>query len=232
MPEFAVIVPAAGSSTRFGGPVNKLLQKLGDKPVLAWTLQRFAPRADVREVVVACNFPEAVAECVKSLDGSLRGKVQVCPGGTCRSDSVRVGLLATSPEIEWVAVHDAARPLTGKAVIDRTFAAAVAHGAAAAALPAHLTIKRATGPLPAKVLMTLPRQELWVMQTPQAMRRQDLLEAYAGCKIPLGEITDDVQLLELAGKAVYLVEGEEKNIKITTALDLQIAHLLMQSPDS
>jgi 2-C-methyl-D-erythritol 4-phosphate cytidylyltransferase len=145
---------------------------------------------------------------------------------------VRVALLATSPEIEWVAVHDAARPLAGKEMIDRTFAGAVKYGAAAAALAAHLTIKQASGPLPAKVLRTLPRQELWAMQTPQAMRRRDLLDAYSSCKIPLAEMTDDVQMLELAGKEVYLVQGEEKNLKITTALDLQIAQILMECLDS
>ncbi len=229
MSDFAVIIPAAGSSSRFGGTVNKLLQTLGDRPVLAWTLSRFAPRADVREIIVACNDADSVGNCANWLDPSLRDKVRISPGGTCRSDSVRVALLATSPDIEWVAVHDAARPLAPREMIDRTFAAALQYGAAATALAAHLTIKQAFAPLPAKVLRTLPRRELWAMQTPQAMRRRDLLEAYSACKIPLEEITDDVQLLELAGKNVYLVQGDEKNLKITTALDLQIARILMES---
>jgi 2-C-methyl-D-erythritol 4-phosphate cytidylyltransferase len=229
MADFAVIVPAAGSSSRFGGGANKLMQTLEGRPVLAWTLSRFASRADVRQIVVACNFGELVHQCAQFLDEPGRKKLKVCLGGTCRADSVRVGLLATSPEMEWVAVHDAARPLAGKELIDRTFAAAERYGAAAAALPAHLTIKQAAGPLPAKVRRTLPRQELWAMQTPQAMRRADLIDAYAKCPISLQEVTDDVQLLELAGMEVYLVEGEEKNLKITTALDLQIAQNLMES---
>ena len=187
------------------------------------------PGADVREIIVACNDADSVGNCANWLDPSLRDKVRISPGGTCRSDSVRVALLATSPDIEWVAVHDAARPLAPREMIDRTFAAALQYGAAATALAAHLTIKQAFAPLPAKVLRTLPRRELWAMQTPQAMRRRDLLEAYSACKIPLEEITDDVQLLELAGKNVYLVQGDEKNLKITTALDLQIARILMES---
>jgi len=229
MPDFAVIVPAAGSSSRFGSPQNKLLQPLHDRPVLAWTLSRFASRDDVREIIVACNDAEAVRACAETLEIAVRGKVRVCSGGTCRADSVRMGLLASSDWIEWVAVHDAARPLASPALIDRTFAAAVKYGAAAAALPAHLTIKQATGPLPAKVQWTLPRQQLWAMQTPQAMRRRDLRDAYAACSISLSDVTDDVQLLELAGMDVWLVQGEEKNLKITTPLDLQIAHILMDS---
>jgi 2-C-methyl-D-erythritol 4-phosphate cytidylyltransferase len=229
MPDFAVILPAAGSSSRFGSPLSKLLHPLRDRPVLAWTLARFASRPDVPEIIVVCNDPAAVHACTNSLEPSLRKKVRTNPGGTCRADSVRMGVLASSESIEWVAVHDAARPLASPALIDRTFAAAVKYGAAAAALPAHLTIKQAAGPLPAIAQRTLPRQQLWVMQTPQAMRRRDLREAYANCPIPLAEVTDDVQLLELSGKEVWLVDGEEKNLKITTPLDLQIAQFLMDS---
>ncbi|MGA3066644.1 MAG: 2-C-methyl-D-erythritol 4-phosphate cytidylyltransferase [Tepidisphaeraceae bacterium] len=229
MPDFAVILPAAGSSSRFGSPLNKLLHPLRDRPVMAWTLSRFASRDDVREIVVACNDLAAVSACVELLEAGVRKKVRACAGGTCRSDSVRLGVLAASEEIEWIAVHDAARPLVSQGLIDRTFAGAIKYGAAAAALPAHLTIKQAMGPLPAKVQRTLPRQQLWAMQTPQAMRRRDLLEAYGACPIPLAEVTDDVQLLELAGKEVWLVDGEEKNLKITTTQDLQIALMLMES---
>ena len=88
--------------------------------------------------------------------------------------------------IEWVAVHDAARPLVSQALIDRTFQAALAHGAAAAALAVHLTIKQAAGPLPARVQANARRHDLWAMQTPQAMRRQDLLDAFACLPDPAG----------------------------------------------
>jgi 2-C-methyl-D-erythritol 4-phosphate cytidylyltransferase len=227
--EFAVIVPAAGSSTRFGGPINKLLQPLRGKPVLTWTLMRFAQRADVREILVACSETPAVNKCVELLEKPLRAKVRLCPGGTCRAGSVQSGLLSTSMDTEWVAVHDAARPLVSQELINRTFAAALQHGAAAAALPAQLTIKQANGPLPAPVVKTLPRQQLWAMQTPQAMRREDLYNAFLACPIPLPDVTDDVQLLELIGKPVWLVNGEERNLKITTPLDLQIAQALFDA---
>jgi 2-C-methyl-D-erythritol 4-phosphate cytidylyltransferase len=132
-------------------------------------------------------------------------------------------------EIEWVAVHDAARPLVSQELIDRTLAAAVEHGAAVPALAVHLTIKQAQGPLPARVQRTVPRQTLWAMQTPQIMRRGALLEAFARCPIPLEQVTDDVQLIELAGGEVWLVEGEERNLKITTAMDLRVAEEHLRS---
>jgi 2-C-methyl-D-erythritol 4-phosphate cytidylyltransferase len=227
MVDFSVILPAAGSSTRFGSPVNKLLQDLGGLPVLTRTLLQFAQRADVREIVIATHDRVAALQCVEKLRPALREKIRLCAGGTCRAGSVRAGLEAVANGIEWVAVHDAARPLVSQEVIDRTFSAANQHGAAAAALPVHLTIKQAIGPLPAPVQRTLPREQLWAMQTPQAMRREDLAQAFANCPIPLEQVTDDVQLLELAEKRVWLVPGDERNIKITTQLDLQIARGLL-----
>ncbi|MGD0464156.1 MAG: 2-C-methyl-D-erythritol 4-phosphate cytidylyltransferase [Tepidisphaeraceae bacterium] len=229
MPDFAVILPAAGRSTRFGGSISKLLQPLAGRPVLAWTLSTFANRDDVRQIVVATTDPDAIRHCAASLENSALAKLKICPGGACRADSVRLAALACDPSIVWLAVHDAARPLVSQALIDRTFQSALAHGAAAAALAVHLTIKQAAGPLPAPVRQTLARHDLWAMQTPQAMRRQDLIDAFAACPIPLDQVTDDVQLLELAGKPVWLVDGEERNLKITTPLDLQIARALIGS---
>ncbi len=129
--------------------------------------------------------------------------------------------------IEWVAIHDAARPLVSAALITRTLEAAVRHGAAVPALPVTLTVKQADGPLPARVQRTLPRATLWAMQTPQVMRRRDLLAAFAACPIPLDQVTDDVQVLELNGQDVWLVDGEERNLKITTAIDLHIAETIL-----
>jgi 2-C-methyl-D-erythritol 4-phosphate cytidylyltransferase len=128
---------------------------------------------------------------------------------------------------EWVGVHDAARPLVSQPLIDRVLNAARTHGAAAPAIPVHSTIKQAQGPLPARIQATLARDQLWAMQTPQIMRRTDLLDAYARCPIPLERITDDIQLLESTGRDTWLVEGEETNIKITTTQDLRLARSLM-----
>jgi 2-C-methyl-D-erythritol 4-phosphate cytidylyltransferase len=96
-------------------------------------------------------------------------------------------------------------------------------------MPVHLTVKQATGPLPAKVMRTLPRHELWAMQTPQVMRRAELSAAFATCPLPLEKVTDDVQVLELAGKEVWLVAGEERNLKITTASDIRLAEMYLEA---
>jgi 2-C-methyl-D-erythritol 4-phosphate cytidylyltransferase len=135
-------------------------------------------------------------------------------------------------DVEWVAVHDAARPLVSSELIERTLAIAQQHGAAVPALQVALTIKHAVGPLPAKVRRTIPRDTLWAMQTPQIMRRAGLLRAFSDCKLPLEQVTDDVQMLELIGQEVWLVSGEERNLKITTAMDLRVAQLWLEQGTS
>ncbi|CAN5585760.1 2-C-methyl-D-erythritol 4-phosphate cytidylyltransferase [soil metagenome] len=230
MPNFAVILPAGGSSNRFGAGANKLTQLLSAKPVLAHSLRAFTRREDVSHIVVPTNDFAALSDALTEHASTLLvdPRLEFCPGGACRAASVLKGLQQLPDSVEWVAVHDAARPLVSQYLIDETLAAAVEHGVAVAALPAHLTIKQAVGPLPARVARTLPRQELWAMQTPQIMRRTDLLAAFDRCPIPLDQITDDAQLLELAGKEVWLVAGDEKNIKITTPMDLKIAEMLLR----
>ena len=226
---FAVILAAAGSSSRFGADRNKLVQLLAGKPVIAHTLRLFLMRADVAQVILSANDDSDVA-CQRHpawLELLQDDRVTRVAGGASRAQSVLNALRAVRQSVEWVAVHDAARPLVSQAVIDRTLELARRHGAAVPALAVALTIKRAKGPLPAKVECTVPRQQLWAMQTPQIARRAELLRAFKSCPIPLDEVTDDVQLIELAGGEVYLSAGDERNLKITTQLDLQLAELLM-----
>ena len=219
MAKFSVIIPAAGRSTRYGGARNKLLEVLDGRPVIHWAVAAFLRRRDVATVMVPTQEQRTIAKAIGIEDERL----QYCHGGDCRAASVRQGLLHLDEDTEWVAVHDGARPMVSQALIDRTFRAAREHGAAVPALPVQLTIKQATGPLPAKVHRTIPRNTLWAMQTPQIMRREALLRAFNGCPLPLESVTDDAQLLELVGEEVWLVEGEERNLKITTALDLTTA---------
>jgi 2-C-methyl-D-erythritol 4-phosphate cytidylyltransferase len=106
----------------------------------------------------------------------------------------------------------------------------VRYGATVPALPVSQTVKQADGPLPAPVKGTVPRHGLWAMQTPQVMRREDLLaacDAYEVRGLPWDQVTDDAQLLELSGREVWLVEGEERNLKVTTGLDLRLAQALL-----
>ena len=227
MPPFALILPAAGRSVRFGGPRNKLLEPLNGVPVIARAVAPFLARADLAAVLVPCSDAPGLLDALPA-----DPRIACCPGGVTRAHSVLEALRRVDESIEWVAVHDAARPLTSAALIDATLSAARTYGAAVPALPVALTIKQADGPLPAKVLRTVPRHALWAMQTPQVMRRLDLLDAYARCPIPLEQVTDDVQLLELAGHDVWLVPGEERNLKMTTAVDVHLAAHWMSIEDN
>jgi 2-C-methyl-D-erythritol 4-phosphate cytidylyltransferase len=232
MPPFSVILPAAGRSTRFGGG-DKLLAPLAGRPLLAHTLVAFLGRDDVVSVVLptrAAKASTAFPDAPPALRDLLADpRVRLCVGGATRAESVRAGL-RDARDVEWVAVHDAARPLASPALIDRTLAAAVRYGVAVPALPVPLTVKEADGPLPARVKRTVPRAGLWAMQTPQVMRREDLLAAFAAYEegaLPWDRVTDDAQLLELAGRDVWLVQGEERNLKVTTSLDLRVAEALL-----
>jgi 2-C-methyl-D-erythritol 4-phosphate cytidylyltransferase len=220
---FAVILPAAGASARFGADRDKLLEILDGQSVIARSVNAFLQRRDVVQVIIPTRRPDMLAP-----ELPRDPRLNFCLGGTCRADSVRSGLLRVDEKVQWVAVHDAARPLVSQDLIDRAFSAAIEHGSAVPALPVSLTIKQASGELPAKVVRTVPRQNLWAMQTPQVMRRADLQQAFSQCPIPLEQVTDDVQLIELIGKEVWLIRGEEQNLKLTMPLDLALASCILK----
>lgn len=217
--DIAVILPAGGTASRFGS--DKLLALLHGKPVLRRSAERFV-RADVCAIIVATSSA-AHRAALDDLNG-----VRFADAGTCRAQSVRNALALVPAEARWVAVHDAARPLVSDALIDRAFAMAREHGSAVPALPVKLTIKQATGPLPARVERTLPRSTLWEMQTPQVVSAEALRRAYDTIAHPLDTITDDAQLLELIGEPVMLIDGDERNLKLTTPQDLALAGQLCQ----
>lgn len=212
---------------RFGGGRGKLLELLAGEAVLLHSVRAFLIRRDVSAVVLATSSDDVsmLTEALGLLANDSR--LRFCRGGESRAHSVRNALHCVPAQTDWVAVHDAARPLVAQDVIDRVFSVAMERGAAVPALPVTLTIKQATGPLPARVQQTVPRHMLWAMQTPQAMRRADLLAAYESCPLPLEQVTDDAQLLELAGRDVWLVNGDEHNLKITTKTDLTLAEMIL-----
>src|SRR5438552_2721527 len=146
MPRFAVILPAAGSSLRFGA--NKLIENLGGKSVIRRSIDAFLDRNDVECVVVAHPRGENPV-------ASDSSRILTCVGGPTRAESVLAALKLVPETVEWVAVHDAARPLVSHELINRTFAAAVEHGCAVPAMPVHLTIKQAPSPLPSDVVRTV-----------------------------------------------------------------------------
>jgi len=225
----AVVIPAAGLSSRFGR--NKLLEPLAGEPVFTRTIRAFTELRDlaIAQIVIARApgvDPRSLAPLVP--DDS---RILWTPGGPTRADSVRRAAEAVAADIDWLAVHDAARPLVSADLIACCITHAHTHGNAIPAMPVKLTVKEAHGPLPAVVKRTLTRGDLWEMQTPQVMRRTNLLAAFAKCPLPMEQITDDAQLLELAGETVWLIPGEERNLKITTPTDLHLAEAILAKLD-
>ena len=224
----SAIIVAAGSSQRMG--FDKLLTLLGDKPVLAHTLDAFEHTRCVNEIILVARA-ERVTEFQDLVQqGGFKKVREVIAGGTHRQDSVRAGLERLSPEATYVAVHDAARPLVMPDQIERVFALARQHGAAALAAPVTDTLKRADESR--FVTGGVDREALYAMQTPQIFLRELLVKAYAAVSANNLSITDEVSAVEHLGAKVLLVPNEECNVKITYPRDLLLAQsaLTRRSP--
>lgn len=213
------IIVAAGSSQRMG--FDKLLALLGDKPVLAHTLNAFERTDCVDEIILVVRRERATELQELVRQNRCRKVSHVIAGGTHRQDSVRQGLERLSAKTKYVAVHDAARPLVMSEQIERVFALAREHGAAALAEPITDTLKRA-GP-DRFVSGGVDREGLYAMQTPQIFSRELLVSAYAGIVANNLSITDEVSAVEHLGAKVLLVPNSEFNIKITYPRDLLLA---------
>lgn len=215
----SAIIVAAGSSQRMG--FDKLLALLGEKPVLAHTLDAFEQTGCVDEIILVARA-ERVAEFQELVKTGAYKKVRdVIAGGAQRQDSVRAGLEQLSPGANYVAVHDAARPLVMPEQIERVFALAREHGAATLAEPITDTLKRADENR--FVTGGVARDGLYAMQTPQIFSRELLVDAYAAVAAKKLSITDEVSAVEQLGAKVLLVPNEEFNVKITYPRDLQLA---------
>jgi 2-C-methyl-D-erythritol 4-phosphate cytidylyltransferase/2-C-methyl-D-erythritol 2,4-cyclodiphosphate synthase len=230
----SAIIAAGGRGTRLGAPVPKQLLQIGGRPILQWSVETFLATPGVDHLVTVLP-PELLVSPPEYL---RRERVRLVEGGERRQDSVARGLDAVSPDTTLVAVHDAARPLVEIDLIERTIAAAAEAGAAIAALPARDTVKEcrrqdaasdgsapAGGPVPF-VARTLPRESIYLAQTPQAFRR-DVLEQAVRLGREGVEATDEAALAERAGFRVRLVEGSPRNMKITSPEDLVIAEALV-----
>jgi len=220
MARFAVILPAAGRSSRFHDKnYKKVFAPLENRPVWMHSAERFVNRSDVIQVIlVIAQEDREYFQGKFGANAALLG-IEVVEGGQERADSVAAALRRVKPEADFICVHDAARPCLCDAWIDAVFAAAEKNGAALLALPVRNTLKRVSAH--GRVTETVPRSDLWEAQTPQVFRRDWLLEAYA----QRGQLaaTDEAQLVERLGRPVQVVEGSSINLKITTREDLRLA---------
>lgn len=213
----AVLV-AAGSSTRMG--FDKLSFDLGGETVLERSVRAFDECPEVDELVIVTgasgeNAQRAAARCKKP--------VRLVRGGSTRAESARSGVAAAHGKL--VAVHDAARPFVSQSVIADTIAAAARCGAAAPAVPVKDTIK--TVAEDGAVTGTPDRSTLRAVQTPQVFEADLLKAALQSALENEVPVTDDCSAVERLGKVVYLIDGDEENLKITTPVDLVIAEAIL-----
>jgi len=216
----SAIIAAGGRGSRFGGAQPKQLQPLAGVPILKRTVDALLNGYAFDEVVVALPA-DLAAHPPDYLDDVI-----VVEGGERRQDSVANAVRAVAPSSQVIVIHDAARPLVTPALIERTIDAAVKHGAAIAALQARDTVKR--GDAGRVIRGTLPRDEIFLAQTPQAFRVGVLRDALAIASTAT-DATDEAMLAEAAGHHVHLVDGDPRNLKITTPEDLVIAEAFVQS---
>jgi 2-C-methyl-D-erythritol 4-phosphate cytidylyltransferase len=224
---FAVILPAAGRSLRFQDKERKPFVNLDGRAVWLRSAELFVARADVCQCIIIVAKEDQ--EVFRRRYGANLAfmNVQLADGGPERFDSVANALELVKPEVEFIAIHDAVRPCLTETLVDQVFEKAKKTGAALLAVSITDTVKQVVNE--DQVRATLPRQGLWLAQTPQVFRRDWLLEAYKA-RAKLGrDITDDAQLVEASGKSVHIVSGALTNIKITTRSDLALAEAILKS---
>jgi 2-C-methyl-D-erythritol 4-phosphate cytidylyltransferase / 2-C-methyl-D-erythritol 2,4-cyclodiphosphate synthase len=247
------IIAAGGRGLRFGGAEPKQLLHVGGRPILERSVEAFASHPSVDAVIVAlpqalADDPPAYLRSAKAfalpgaeafaLPGAeafaLHGKpIRVVAGGARRQDSVANAFRAAAEQSDVIVIHDAARPFASADLISRTIAAAADSGAAVAAVQSRDTVKQGQGGLDRQdgrdtrvVKCTLPRETIYLAQTPQAFQREVLKRALELGARDGADATDEAGLVELAGLPVRLVDGEASNIKITTADDMTIAEAI------
>ncbi|MBP3305186.1 MAG: 2-C-methyl-D-erythritol 4-phosphate cytidylyltransferase [Oscillospiraceae bacterium] len=217
----AVIV-AAGTASRMGG-IDKVMAQIGGEPMIVRTVRTFQECDAIREIVIVTR--EDLIVPVGDLCHDFDKVRAVVVGGVTRQASVEAGLRALSDKVKLAAVHDGARPFVSWQVIDRVVRAANSYGAAAPAVPVKDTIKAVKGGI---VRETPDRKTLQAVQTPQVFDIDLLRGALKKAAEEKAEVTDDCSAVERLGMSVKIVEGDERNIKVTTPLDLKIAELFLE----
>lgn len=220
----SAIIAAGGRGARFGGDRPKQLLTLAGQPILQRSIDAFLRSPLVHDVVVAlpCDLFAAPPEYLRRGDR----RIDLVEGGERRQDSVANAFARVADRADVVVIHDAVRPLVSVDLIRRTIEAAAETGAAIAAVRAHDTVKR--GDASGLITATLPRDEIFLAQTPQAFRTSVLRDALAAAGGGIS-VTDEAALAERAGHRVKLVDGDPRNLKITTSDDLALAERLMNA---
>jgi len=217
----AVIV-AAGSASRMGG-IDKVMAELGGEPMIARTVRAFESCDAISEIVIVTR-EDLILPITRMCAGMPKVKA-VIAGGKSRQESVHLGLNTLSGKVKLAAIHDGARPLITWQLIDWVVRAANTYGAAAPAIPVKDTIKEVQGGI---VKGTPDRSALRAVQTPQVFDFDLIRGALKKAREEGAELTDDCSAVERMGMSVKIVEGDERNLKVTTPMDLKIAQMLLE----
>ncbi len=217
----AVIV-AAGTASRMGG-IDKVMAPLNGEPMILRTVRTFQQCDAIRQIVIVTR--EDLILKIMELCGQFDKVRAVVAGGDCRKDSVQAGLNALSKDMKLAAIHDGARPLVTWEVIDRTVRAAHSYHAAAPGVPVKDTVKVVRSGV---VAATPDRSKLQAVHTPQVFDVDLLRAALKKAREDNAAVTDDCSAVERLGMSVKIVDGDERNIKVTTPMDLKIAQMLLE----
>ncbi|MBL7153281.1 MAG: 2-C-methyl-D-erythritol 4-phosphate cytidylyltransferase [Phycisphaerae bacterium] len=223
----AAIICAAGPGMRFGGKKKKQFTDVGGRAVFLRSVELFADRKEVKQVLLAIAPDDEEIVDVKWGPNLKFFGVKLFFGGEQRFDTVNNGLKLVKDDIDLVAVHDACRCCVTEKMIDKVIAAAEKTGAAIPACPVTATIKQAKDDI---IIKTVDRFDLHEAQTPQVFAAELLKKAYANLKnLEKSTISDDAQLIEAMGEKVTIVETDSSNIKITRRSDIAIAEAIIKS---
>ena len=239
MGRIAAILPAAGLGTRMGAEVPKQFLELDGAPLVLFTLRRLAACQAITDFFIATRGEEVAPLAERAAkenfgsDASGRSRpVRVVRGGATRQESVGCALAEVAPETEIVLVHDAVRPFVTREQVERVIAEARARGAAILGIPAIDTVKEVKRAcLPEDVALitaTIPRERIVLAQTPQAFHCALLKEAFARAAKDGVTASDEASMVERLGHAVHVVQGSERNLKITRPADMELARFYLQ----
>lgn len=220
------IIAAGGIGKRMGLPSGKQFVPLLGKPMIVWTLLPFEESKLIQEIILVVNGGdlEKAEKLIK--DFGLK-KVKITEGGARRYDSVYNGLKLVDANTEAVLIHDGARPLITKEIIERCINEIKSHDAVVVGIPIYDTIKGVDKDL--NILNTIDRGNIWSAQTPQGFKYKLIKEAYEEALRTGYKATDDAMLVEKMGKQVKIIMGSYENIKITTKEDLAAASVILKS---
>ncbi len=231
MSRIVAILPAAGLGTRMGAEQPKQFLELDGVPLVVFTLRRLAACAQISGFIVATRAEDVEALARRATAEKFTQPVRVVRGGGTRQESVARGLAGIPADTEIVLVHDAVRPLVTREQVERVISEARARGGAILGIPAIDTVKevkRASLPEDvARITATIPRERIVLAQTPQAFHAALLKEAFARAEQDGVTASDEAGLVERLGREVFVVQGSERNIKITRPADMQLAQFYL-----